>query len=164
MKVLIHDLSEEQFQRMKIGNDTTAINADGAYASCLGCFKCWLKNSGYCDMKDSLRHISSVLGRCDELVLISKLTYGGYSTPIKRILDRSISISLPLFTYRGGAMHHIKRYRHEQNLRVCFYGAGSDSEKIIAKEFTQSNGVNWGMKETRLDFFSDVFSLTEYPI
>lgn len=85
MKVLIHDLPEKQFQRMKIENEITVIQVDGAYAPCQGCFKCWLKNSGYCDIKDSLRHIGSVLGRCDELILISKLTYGGYSTPIESL-------------------------------------------------------------------------------
>ena len=70
---------------MKIENEITVIQVDGAYAPCQGCFKCWLKNSGYCDIKDSLRHIGSVLGRCDELILISKLTYGGYSTPIESL-------------------------------------------------------------------------------
>jgi hypothetical protein len=82
MKGLIHDLPEKQFQRMKIENEITVIQADGAYTPCQGCFKCWLKNLGYCDMKDSLRHIGCVLGRCDELILASKLIYGGYSTSI----------------------------------------------------------------------------------
>lgn len=162
--MLIHDLSEEQLQQMKIAGGTTIINADGAYAPCQGCFNCWLKNPGYCKMKDSLQHIGSVLGQCDELILISKLTYGGYSVPIKRLLDRSIGTSLPLFTYRGRAIHHIKRYHHEQKLRVCFYGAGSDGEKIIAKGFTDCNAINWGMRKTQLDFFPDVLSLTGYSI
>lgn len=36
MRVLTHDLPEEQFQRMKIESDTVVIRADGAFAPCRG--------------------------------------------------------------------------------------------------------------------------------
>ena len=58
MKVIIHDLGEEITCLLKKTNeDLVVIHADNQYAHCRGCFKCWLKNAGYCVMRDSLLHI-----------------------------------------------------------------------------------------------------------
>ena len=35
----------------KADEDSGVIHADNQYASCRDCFKCWLKNAGFCIMK-----------------------------------------------------------------------------------------------------------------
>lgn len=109
MKTIIHDLGNAYFDQLTSAADQV-IYADGRYAPCQGCFKCWTKKPGSCVLSDALRQVCRVLGNSDELTIITENTYGGYSAAIKNILDRSIGTSTPFSTYRGGQMHHTLRY------------------------------------------------------
>lgn len=134
MKVIIHDLSEgTAFSPKKPDKDSVVIHANNQYAPCRGCFQCWLKNAGFCTMKDSLQHIGALIGQSDPLIIVSRCCYGGYSSPVKAILDRAIGVSLPFFTWRGGQTHHISRYARRKLLRVCFYGECSELERETAR-------------------------------
>ncbi len=54
MKVIIHDLSDEiTYTLEKPHEDSVVIHANNQYSPCQGCFQCWLKNAGFCIMKDS---------------------------------------------------------------------------------------------------------------
>ncbi len=56
MKVIIHDLGDEITDTLEKSNTHSIIfQADHLYAPCRGCFQCWLKNPGFCVMKDSLQ-------------------------------------------------------------------------------------------------------------
>jgi len=50
MKLLIHDLSEEQFHLLfPVGiDDMNIISDDGTIHQCTGCFGCWIKTPGTC--------------------------------------------------------------------------------------------------------------------
>ena len=143
MKTIIHDLGGKLPDWLgKPDADSVVIHADRRYAPCLGCFHCWLKNAGFCVMRDSLRHIGALIGRSDPLILVSRCVYGGYSGPVKAILDRAIGVSLPLFTWRGGQTHHISRYPRRRLMRVCFYGACTELERETAREVVERNRLN----------------------
>lgn len=63
MKVIIHDLSDEiTYTLEKSHEDSVVIHANNQYSPCQGCFQCWLKNAGFCIMKDSLQHIGALVG------------------------------------------------------------------------------------------------------
>ncbi|HCM24730.1 MAG TPA: hypothetical protein DHW78_10465 [Ruminococcaceae bacterium] len=161
MQVIIHDLDDEFFKSLRREEGITVINANDKYAPCQGCFRCWLKNAGYCVIGDSLQHVGAIIGASDKITIISKITYGGYSSRVKRVLDRSISTSLPLFTYRGWRTHHMKRYHQNQSLDVYLYGRCSDKEKETAREFIEMNRINLGMNEASLTFLEDINELKE---
>ena len=77
MKVMIHDLDEgTAFAPGKSDKDLAIIHANNQYAPCRGCFQCWLKNAGFCVMKDSLQHIGALIGQSDPLIIISRCCYG----------------------------------------------------------------------------------------
>ena len=97
MKVIIHDLRErEALSQEKSDKDSVVIHANNQYAPCCGCFKCWLKNAGFCIMKDSLQHIGALIGQSDPLIIISQCCYGGYSSPVKATSDRKIGEFSPV--------------------------------------------------------------------
>ena len=86
MKVIIHDLREgEALSQEKSDKDSVVIHANNQYAPCCGCFKCWLKNAGFCIMKDSLQHIGALIGQSDPLIIVSQCCYGGYSLSLIHI-------------------------------------------------------------------------------
>lgn len=162
MKVIIHDLSEgTAFSPKKPDKDSVVIHANNQYAPCRGCFQCWLKNAGFCTMKDSLQHIGALIGQSDPLIIVSRCCYGGYSSPVKAILDRAIGVSLPFFTWRGGQTHHISRYARRKLLRVCFYGECSELERETAREVVERNRLNLDYEKADVIFFETIGQLQE---
>ena len=149
MKVIIHDLGEEYNETLQKKCDVV-IHADGKYAPCQGCFGCWTKHPAECYMKDSLRTVCRVIGKADELIIISENYYGGYSPAVKNILDRSIGSSTPLSTYRGKQMHHTLRYGKHDYFRVFTYGDITEQEKAAFKLIAERNALNDGYRESEV--------------
>ena len=154
MKTIIHDLGKEENAELLAAADQV-VCADGRYAPCQGCFKCWTKHPAACEMKDALYQASRVLGNTDDLTIITENLYGGYSAPIKNLLDRSIGSSTPLSTYRGKQMHHTLRYGKRNSLRLIVYGDITDAEKNTLQLMAERNAVNMGFREHSVIFCAD---------
>ncbi len=148
--ILIHDLPG--LDNWRIPGNWLVMDAKAKAAPCQGCFGCWLKTPGTCVLKDGLRHLGAAIAKSQELILASRCCYGGFSPEVKRAVDRSISDSLPFFTYRGGKLHHILRYHHAPALTVCFYGHMTDFERETAERMAQANQANMGNPTLRLLF------------
>ena len=106
-------------------------------------------------MKDSLKEVCRTVGKADELVIISAISYGGYSPAVKNILDRSIGSSTPLSTYRGRQMKHTLRYGKHDSFKVITYGDISSEEFATFKLMAERNALNDGFAH------SEVIVLTE---
>ena len=151
MKILIHDQEITPCASVKEKYDQI-IYADGKYAPCQGCFKCWTKTPAACVMKDSLREMCRILGQADDLVIVTENWYGGYSPAVKNLLDRSIGLSTPMSTYRGRQMHHTLRYGKFNSLMVYVSGDVNDREKETWKLMVERNAVNWGFSACEVSF------------
>ena len=160
MKVLIHDLgtiNDVEFEK----SFDHVIHADGKYAPCQGCFNCWTKHPAECYMKDSLKEVCRVIGRADELTIISENCYGAYSPIVKNILDRSIGSSTPFSTYRGRQMHHTLRYGKHKMLRVYTYGSITPEEKSTFELMAERNAINYGYEQSEVIVLESLSGLEE---
>ncbi len=121
---------------------------------CVGCFGCWIKNPGKCIKDDGFENISSYIGACQEMIIISPLTFGGYSPCIKNVIDRSTGFHLPFFRLIKGEMFHKKRYDESFKLSVFFYGG-----KVIYQEnalrLVNANIRNLGVTDYRIKFYKE---------
>lgn len=95
-------------------------------------------------MKDKLRQVCRVLGQAEDLVIVTRNLYGGYSAAVKNVLDRSIGDSTPLSTYRRGEMHHTLRYGRHGLWKVIVYGDITEAEKATFRYMAERNAVNHG--------------------
>ncbi len=77
---------------------------------CLGCFECWTKTPGICRFNDDGRKVAKSFIRSDIVVFFTPVTFGGYSSDLKKALDRIISLVLPFFKKVNGETHHKLRY------------------------------------------------------
>jgi len=150
LKILVHDLNEQDFLQLGITkNDYKIINANAASAPCVGCFNCWFVTPGMCKINDYIQNSS--MGNSEETILISQNCYGGYSEQVKRILDRSVPASTPFFTYRSWKIRHIKRYRmNRKQLTVILYGNFLETEAKAAELMVEGNRGNMGFKKANL--------------
>ena len=154
MRIILHDLDEAYSERLKASCDAV-IWADGKYAPCQGCFGCWTKHPAECRMKDKLQQVCRVIGQADELVIITKNLYGGYSAPVKNVLDRAIGASTPFSTYRGRQMHHTLRYGKHDLWRVLVYGDATEAERDSFRYLAERNRVNHGYARCDVQFLRD---------
>lgn len=92
---------------------------------------------------DEYQRMGELAAKAGELTIISKCSFGSYSSFVKNVLDRSISYVLPFFEIREGEMHHRKRYDNQFLMRVIFYGSDiTEEEKETAKELVKANAAN----------------------
>ncbi len=86
-------------------------------ADCTGCFGCWLKLPGICVIPDDAREVAAAITSSNLAVLLTPITFGGYSSELKKALDRVVcSLALPFFQNENGLTRHVPRYRHYPDL------------------------------------------------
>ncbi len=144
MRLILHDLTPGQQQEIIPEKaDTLLISDDGSIRPCIGCFGCWVKTPAQCVIRDKYGDMGAQLGHCDELILISRCTYGGLSPFVKNVLDRSISYIHPDFKIKNGEMHHKPRYPNSIALSAYFYGEDiTEQERALARRLIGANAVN----------------------
>lgn len=159
MKLVIHDLEEKNFRKIKLNLDESVkvISDDGTIHNCVGCFGCWVKTPGECVIQDKYSDMGELLSKCDTVNIISKCYYGGYSPFVKNVLDRSISYVHPYFEIRNGDMHHKSRYNNRFKLQVTFYGEDiTENEKQTAGKLVKANSINLNCNDCGVSFVQNI--------
>ena len=136
MRIILSD------KEIKAEKDDMLIAYDESIHSCRGCFNCWLKTPGECGITDGYRNMGRRLSMGDELVIVSRCLFGGYSPFVKNVLDRSISYVQPFFDTSAGDMRHKRRYSNKLKLKVIFYGDADEISKETAKKLVAANARN----------------------
>ncbi len=108
--------------------------------SCIGCFGCWLKTPGICLETDAGRDIAQAVVQSDLTILLTPVTFGGYSSEIKKSQDRWLPLILPDFGIDHGEVHHLPRY--SQYPRLVGIGIQRQSNKEEANLFKMLVGRN----------------------
>lgn len=134
-------------------DDCKMIYNNGNIRHCIGCFGCWIKTPGRCVIKDGYENIGELMGKCNELILISKCTYGSFSPFVKNVMDRAISYISPHFEMRNREMHHKRRYQNVITITAYFYGENiTENEKETAQGIVLANALNYDGKVKRVLF------------
>ena len=142
MRVIIHDLNDNEVCKFKFSADDKIIFAKKCNKHCIGCFSCWIKTPSKCILKDEFSDIVHYLKEADELIIISECRYGCYSGEVKRVLERCLGYVLPYFTIRNNEIHHQSRYNKELKLSTYFYGDISKEEQELLNQLVIANSIN----------------------
>lgn len=103
-------------------------------------------------MRDKLQQVCRIIGHADELVIVTRNLYGGYSAAVKNVLDRSIGTSTPFSTYRGRQMHHTLRYGRHDLWKVIVYGDVTEAEQDTFRYLAERNALNDGFMRSEVLF------------
>ena len=122
---------------------TTHLLRKMEIAPCLGCFRCWVQTPGECVVNDDARDLAPAVVQSDLVVYLTPVTFGGYSSELKKGLDRLICVVAPDFTVVGGETHHRTRYeRYPRLLGVGLLdGADPDCERVFCT-LVERNAIN----------------------
>ncbi len=162
MNLVIHDLSEKDWNEISADYEGWKVVSDnGSISPCTGCFCCWRKTPGECVIKDGYENMGALIHHADEVVVISKYTYGGFSSFVKNAFDRCIAYVLPQFEVIKGETHHKRRYDEDKAFTFIFYGHElSMEQKESARKYVEAVCANIRGHIEELEFWERVEETT----
>lgn len=110
---------------------------------CMGCFGCWIETPGICVQADAGHEIVKAIIRSELTVLFTPVTFGGYSSELKKVVDRWIPLNLPHFGNYYGEVYHKPRYsRFPRLLAIGVQRDPNRDEARIFKAVVGRNAIN----------------------
>ncbi|MCX7790659.1 MAG: NAD(P)H-dependent oxidoreductase [Chloroflexaceae bacterium] len=91
---------------------------DNNIGNCAGDFFCWVRSPGQCMVADDNREIAAAVANADLLIYLTPVTFGGYSSTLKKAVDHQIQNISPFFVTLNGETHHARRYARYADLLV----------------------------------------------
>jgi len=121
---------EEEFKSKNMKTDSFIMNQI-KIISCTGCFKCWDTSPGICTgvKGDAGEEIKKKVVNSDLLVFLTPITFGGYSSELKKIIERLLGILHPGYQLINDETHHLKRYDQYPSLLAIGISENSDKEE-----------------------------------
>lgn len=116
---------------------------DLSISACTGCFGCWTRTPGECVIRDDAGGVLRSYIGSDISVWITPVTFGGYSSQLKMMLDRCIPLLDPRFTIVDGEVHHLLRYpRYPKTIVLgTLPSPDAEAERLFARLLSR-NGLN----------------------
>ena len=130
------------------GWDVQAITLrEQKIGNCAGDFYCWVRSPGICNVNDDNRLIAESIVNSDLLVYLTPVTFGGYSSELKRMVDHQLQNILPFFAQVDGETHHQKRYKHYADfLAVGWLERPDPQAEALFRHLVARNAVNFFAK------------------
>lgn len=111
--------------------------------NCAGDFFCWVRNPGMCNVDDANREIASSIINSDLLVYLTPVTFGGYSSALKKAVDHQVQNIAPFFAVVNSETHHQKRYKTYPNCLTIGWMEKPDTEaETIFRHLAWRNALN----------------------
>lgn len=112
--------------------------------NCAGDFFCWIRTPGVCNVDDDNRAIAAATMASDLLVYLTPVTFGGYSSALKRMVDHEIQNVSPFFARIEGETHHKKRYPDYPDFLAVGWMDGPEArvEKVF-RHLVRRNALNF---------------------
>lgn len=120
-----YEIIEQELKR--IGWEVKLLKLrDMKIADCLGCFSCWIKTPGECVANDDGKYIAKTVFSNDLLVFLTPVTFGGYSSCLKKAVDRMVVAFLSSIAKIKGEFRHKMRFKKSPNFVAIGMLAGPD--------------------------------------
>jgi multimeric flavodoxin WrbA len=113
---------------------------------CIGCFRCWHTTPGICSgvKGDDAEEVIRKVINCQLLVFLTPLTYGGYSSEIKKIYGRFLGLLQPGMQIIDREIHHLKRYKkYPSHLAIGMTTKLDENEVNLFKTLVDRNSKNF---------------------
>jgi len=139
--------------RKHLPDAETIILREQKIGNCAGDFFCWVRSPGICNTDDDNRIIAEKIMNSDVVVYLTPVTFGGYSSTLKRMVDHQIQNISPFFANINGEVHHQKRYkRYPDFLAIGWMDESNVQAEVIFRHLVHRNAINMYAKTSVCGF------------
>jgi multimeric flavodoxin WrbA len=132
-----------QALKLRLPEAETVVLREQKIGNCAGDFFCWVRNPGMCNTDDDNRLIAAQIMQSELVIYLTPVTFGGYSSQLKRMVDHQIQNISPFFTNIHGEVHHEKRYKHYPDLLAIGWMEHPDTRsETIFRHLVHRNAIN----------------------
>lgn len=124
-------------------------------ANCVGCFGCWTKTPGKCVIRDDAVDVYPRIAKSDQVLYVSRVTFGCYDTPMKTMLERAIPVQQAFIRLYHGETHHVQRGVAPKKAVIIGYGDISAQEQDIFRRLVARNANNMNFSSYRVVFATE---------
>ena len=110
--------------------------------TCLSCASCAHRTPGKCVVKDDMPDIIRAIAISKGIILITPIVFGGYSSHLKKAVDKFTLIGLPLYEVKKGEMVHPMRYGYKHLLGIGISQKNNLREEENFRLLVKSNASN----------------------
>jgi multimeric flavodoxin WrbA len=111
--------------------------------NCMGDFLCWIKTPGKCIMHDDNSSIAEKFITCDLVIMLTPVSFGGYASTFKHMIDHLIQNTSPFFITVEGELHHKPRYpSYPDTLTIGWLDKPDATAESIFRHLAWRNAIN----------------------
>lgn len=154
MKYIILDATESDNQVSKVIQDTVLNSENHIWLKlldfevepCRSCGSCGFKTCGKCVIKDDFEEIIKKIVQSQVMVFLTPIHFGGYSSQLKKVIDRLLVLGVPLYVVKKGHLLHPMRYDMEWIYGIGISDKHSELQEVSFKKLVEHNALNMNMK------------------
>lgn len=127
----------------QLSNVETLVLCKQKIGNCAGDFFCWVRSPGMCNTNDDNRIIAEKIMQSDLVIYLTPVTFGGYSSALKRMVDHQIQNISPFFATIDGEIHHQPRYQsYPDVLAVGWMDQPNAQSEAVFRQLVRRNAIN----------------------
>jgi len=109
---------------------------------CRSCGACSFKSPGKCVIKDDIHDVLRAIAKCSTLIMLTPVRFGGYSSCLKKVVDKFMLLCLPSYTVKYGHLLHPARYGSKFLLGIGVYEGNSKAQEESFGKLVENNALN----------------------
>lgn len=109
---------------------------------CRSCGSCGQKTPGECVFEDDIKVIFHELVKSDVVVMLSPIRFGGYSSELKKVVDKFMLLGLPLYMVKKGHLIHPPRYGEKMLVVIGVKEKEIQGQEESFKTLAENNALN----------------------
>ncbi len=150
MKSVVLDATENNAYE-KILSETLKLQGDEAVyyklkdlkiIPCRACGACGDITPGKCALKDDMQEILRNIASGDGIIMVTPISFGGYSALLKKAVDRFMVLGLPFLSVKGKRLIHPMRYGIKTLIGIGIAGECPMGQEENFKLVVERNAIN----------------------
>lgn len=111
-------------------------------APCRSCGACGFKSPGKCVVNDDSHKILEAIAKGTVLVMLTPIRFGGYSSTLKKAVDKFMNLCLPSYAVKQGHLVHPARYGSKSIVAIGISEGDSREQEESFKKLAENNALN----------------------
>lgn len=109
---------------------------------CRSCGSCGLKTPGRCILGDDMQDILKAIAKSERIIMLTPIRFGGYSSQLKKAVDRFMVLGLPLYIVKKGKLLHPMRYGTKTLIGIGITEKSMKGQEDNFRTIVERNALN----------------------